>query len=69
MSLLSNNEYKLTEYAAETMIYFEKHKLIEIAKVKQEFLKSITSLLNISLFNRKSSSNALCKDLQIPNNG
>lgn len=43
MSLLSNNEYKLTEYAAEIMIYFEKHKLIEIAKVKQEFLESITS--------------------------
>ncbi|KAM7350205.1 adenylate kinase 8 [Cochliomyia hominivorax] len=32
MSLLTNTENKLTEYSAELMIYFEKYKLIEIAK-------------------------------------
>lgn len=33
MSLLSKTEFKLTKYAVEIMIYFEKHKLFEIAKV------------------------------------
>ncbi|XP_023302930.2 adenylate kinase 8 [Lucilia cuprina] len=32
MALLNKNELNLTEYAAETMVYFERHKLIEITK-------------------------------------
>lgn len=41
MSLQNKEYYKLTEYAAETLVYFERHKLIEIAKVllnSSEFL-------------------------------
>lgn len=52
MSFLSNTEYKLTEYAAETMVYFEKHKLIEIVKVRQHSIWN--NILNqISLIKQK----------------
>ncbi|TMW49731.1 hypothetical protein DOY81_005195 [Sarcophaga bullata] len=38
MSLLSSTGFKLNEYAAATMVYFERHKLIEIAKASRKIL-------------------------------
>lgn len=37
MSLLSSTGLKLNEYAAATMVYFERHKLIEIAKARSVY--------------------------------
>lgn len=53
MSLLTEVEYKLTEYTAATMVYFERHKLIEIAKVSKS--KSRNSL-QLSIFLLENSS-------------
>lgn len=36
-----NNTFQFTQFAAETMVYFEKHKLIEITKVQFFLYKTI----------------------------
>lgn len=41
-----NNTFQFTQFAAETMVYFERHKLIEITKV-QFLILSISLLISI----------------------
>lgn len=39
--LLDKDTLRFTEYAAELMVYFERHKLIEISKVRRRATSGI----------------------------